>query len=117
MRGRPPTHLQLARGGRDRAADREYEGRRRRDPALAAAARIRSSQSWRLLSAGKLRENPICERCAAATPPRTTPATEVHHVVPLVVDPSLAYDWSNLRSVCAPCHAALEREEGGARHG
>lgn len=112
---RPPTHLQLLRAGRDRAADRDYDERRRRDPALAAAARIRRSMAWQSCRRAKLERDPLCERCEAEG--RSTFAAQVHHRIPLAQRPDLAFDHGNLMSVCTRCHARLEHEEGGARHG
>lgn len=62
---------------------------------------------WRDLSERKRRENPLCEECEREG--TVTPATEVHHVVPIAQAPHLRLQWANLMSVCSACHAKLER--------
>jgi 5-methylcytosine-specific restriction protein A len=47
----------------------------------------------------------LCQDCLAQK--RLTPATEVHHEVPIDVDPSRRLDLTNLRSLCKPCHSAI----------
>lgn len=56
-----------------------------------------TSGKWRGLRAVYLREHPVC-RCGQA-------ATEVHHLVPVRLDPSLAYEWKNLEALCKTCHS------------
>jgi 5-methylcytosine-specific restriction endonuclease McrA len=57
--------------------------------------------------------NPLCEDPFAVHSRRnmTETATQVHHVVGLSVDPSLAFDLTNLMSVCTRCHSRLEQED------
>jgi 5-methylcytosine-specific restriction endonuclease McrA len=47
--------------------------------------------------------NALCQCCKAAL------TTEVHHKVPLSVDPSRAYDASNLVALCQRCHQQAHR--------
>lgn len=61
---------------------------------------------WRKLSERKRATDPLCEHCLSQG--RTTPASEVHHIVPIAVAPHLRLDWDNLMSVCHPCHELLE---------
>ncbi|WP_172838120.1 HNH endonuclease signature motif containing protein [Terriglobus roseus] len=38
---------------------------------------------------------------------RVTPATEVHHIIPIRTDPTKRLDRSNLMSLCKPCHSRI----------
>jgi 5-methylcytosine-specific restriction protein A len=60
------------------------------------------STPWRKLRSLKLDQNPLCERCALSG--KLTPATDVHHKIDVVDNPDLALDFSNLESLCKPCH-------------
>jgi 5-methylcytosine-specific restriction endonuclease McrA len=84
-----------------------------RNPARLAAMRIRSSQRWKDCRLVKLRQNPLCEDPRGKHSGCIVIAKEVHHIVPLIEDPSKAYDLANLMSVCVPCHAILSGEERG----
>lgn len=67
-----------------------------------------NSRRWVKLRFEKLRSNPLCERCLSDD--LTTPATTVHHKIPVETGVTftemerLAFDFNNLKSVCAPCH-------------
>lgn len=61
------------------------------------------SGAWARLSLKTRQNHPLCQRCGSA------PSVEVHHVVPLRLDPRLAMDPRNLLAVCRPCHEELER--------
>ena len=103
-----PSHSQRQRARQGRTqSDREYEEKRRRDPALALARKLRSSNRWRKLRAIKLANDPLCVDCHD----RTEAATQVHHVVPIVQRPDLAFVSGNLRSLCTTCHAKREAKE------
>ena len=83
--------------------------------------RLINSKRWRSARAEKLRRQPLCEDCLSLG--RAVPATEVHHVVPLSLGRSygemerLAFDASNLRSLCRDCHAATHRRLASASPG
>jgi 5-methylcytosine-specific restriction endonuclease McrA len=55
----------------------------------------------------KLAADPLCERCLPRA--RVTPASEVHHVTPVLVRPDLGLDIANLESLCADCHSAIDK--------
>lgn len=57
---------------------------------------------WRRLSEDYRVRNPLCEDCDAKG--ITTPAKEVHHIVPISQDPSKRLDINNLVSLCKTCH-------------
>lgn len=61
---------------------------------------------WRRLSERYRAQHPLCERCESLGVVRA--ASEVHHVIPIDVNPSLRLDPDNLMAVCRECHEALE---------
>ena len=73
-----------------------------------------NSTRWIKLRNEKMHNDPFCERCRERG--RFVTATEVHHKVPVesVTDflkmSFLAYDYSNLMSVCRKCHKELHSE-------
>jgi 5-methylcytosine-specific restriction enzyme A len=62
------------------------------------------SSDWRNLRAYKLQLQPLCEECLSKG--IFTPASEVHHKVDIKQDPSKILDYSNLSSLCKPCHSS-----------
>ncbi|WP_455671686.1 HNH endonuclease [Phocaeicola sp.] len=72
-----------------------------------------NSARWKRLRAEKLTANPICEECEANG--KSTPATEVHHIVFVESVPTavamerLMFSYSNLKSLCHSCHAEIHR--------
>jgi len=65
------------------------------------------SKLWRSTREHKLRRDPLCQHCKAAG--RLEPATQVHHVKERLDRPDLAFDQTNLESLCAPCHSRVSR--------
>lgn len=83
---------------------------------------IYQSLRWRELREAKLDANPVCELCEKAG--RVTPATLVHHRIPIETAltragmEELAYRWSNLQSLCRPCHSDIhQRMRSRSREG
>ena len=66
-------------------------------------------RAWRITRAVKLANDPECEVCHNAL------ATEVHHIVKLEDDLTLAYEMSNLQSLCKACHSRETQSEITAR--
>lgn len=64
-----------------------------------------------------LSSEPLCHYCTEAG--RTTVATVVDHTVPVKERPDLAFDPTNLKAVCAPCHSGFIQswEKTGVRPG
>jgi len=94
-------------------ARKDYDaGTRASTPALAAAAKFRSSRAWKRARRAKLSENPLCEDPHGDHARRNDTATarEVHHIQGLATHPELALSWANLMSLCAKCHAKIEAE-------
>lgn len=97
-----------------KALDESYDRlRRSKDDKLSLAARIRSSPRWKRVRAIKLSESPMCADLfmVHAKRKQTVTASQVHHVVSLQAAPHLAYELSNLMSVCPRCHARLSQDE------
>ena len=65
---------------------------------------VRSGE-WKRLSAAHLKANPLCVFCKERG--ITKQAEQVDHVIPCTDNPVLQRDPTNLRSLCAPCHAPL----------
>jgi len=103
-----PTHA-ATRPNRHKDYDRHV---RHRDPALAEAARIRSSPRWQQVRRQMLADHPMCQDPYGdhARAGMTRTATQVHHIEGLASRPELAFHRSNLLTVCSACHARLERE-------
>src|SRR5512134_1608810 len=99
MPWKPDSISQRRRKAMGRAAyDADYERRRMADPALREAERIRNTARWRKVRKLKLRQDPLCQDCIEHD--RVEPATQVHHLEPLVRRPDLAFTMENLRSLC-----------------
>ena len=60
----------------------------------------------RLLSKRYIGEHPLCEDCEELG--YVIAAAEVHHVIPIRVDPSLRLEWTNLRALCIQHHSAAD---------
>ena len=65
---------------------------------------------WRKLSVYYRKIHPLCVECKRQG--RVTPSRMVDHIEPYKTAPELAYEWSNLRALCWPCHNRI-----GARVG
>lgn len=68
----------------------------------------RYGSRWRKIRTAYIAAHPLCEDCLVQG--RTTPVQEVHHVLPLEHGGSL--DFSNLRSLCKPCHSRQSALDG-----
>ena len=85
---------------------------------------IYNSREWKELTIQKKRVNPLCEQCikdgeAVGIPGGyVKPAECVHHIIPIETARTkdemrrLAFDWSNLMSLCKSCHARIHKELG-----
>lgn len=102
MAQRPPIHNPSPKGPRTR---------RVAEPRNPEVARVHNSARWQRLRKAKREANPMCEDPFGTheSSGRVVIAEQVHHVVPIVVDPSRAFDWDNLVSVCRACHERMER--------
>lgn len=72
-------------------------------------------KAWRTLRRSKLFENPLCEECEKKG--IVTSADVVDHEKPRRLYPELELEWSNLQSLCHPCHNSKSSREGrGSRN-
>ena len=76
-----------------------------RDP----ASKRQYGRLWRKIRAQHLAEHPLCEVCKQEG--RTTPAEEVHHIIPL--SKGGTHDSANLMSLCISCHSRITARDGG----
>ena len=79
-----------------------------RDPGTAK----RYDEGWRRIRAAYVKRHPLCEDCLKEG--RVTPVEQVHHILPL--RDGGTNDFSNLRSLCAACHARTHAERGDRWH-
>lgn len=66
-------------------------------------------RTWRRIRDRVLAEQPLCQKCLEAG--RYTPATEVHHIIPLSCGGT--HDRDNLMPLCKRCHSEITAREGG----
>jgi 5-methylcytosine-specific restriction endonuclease McrA len=85
--------------------------RRKTDPALAMAARIRNSTQWQKVRSLHRSLEPLCCDPFKDHEHRPAPNQASHHILPLVTHPQLAFDLANLAPLCTSCHAKVERME------
>jgi 5-methylcytosine-specific restriction enzyme A len=93
-RGRCAKHAKKANQQRGTTAERGYD------------------HVWERLRLRKLRANPLCELnviCEGMFPENR--ATQVDHKIRISERPDLRLEWTNLQSVCTPCHAAKSYAE------
>lgn len=76
-----------------------------RDP----ATRKLYGRTWQKIRAALLSTTPLCEQCKDAG--KLTPATEVHHIIPL--SKGGTNDTDNLMSLCKSCHSEITARESG----
>ena len=69
---------------------------------------VRHTGAWQRLRIQALnRDHWLCRWCLGEG--RLTPATEVHHLIPVETDPSRALDLDNLVSLCRVCHEGTKQ--------
>jgi 5-methylcytosine-specific restriction protein A len=74
---------------------------------------IRRSSVWDMVREAHLDENPTCAGCGGAD------KLQVHHVIPVHLDPSSELDHSNLITLCMginECHLSLGHKGSWRRH-
>lgn len=96
----------------------------RHSPRGAQYRKLINSTRWTRLRRQYLSTHPLCEDCLLQG--RSTLAQEVHHVRPIesvsgspALMQELAYNVSNLRALCRPCHvqAHVELMKGTKQEG
>lgn len=91
--------------------NRHAKENRDKNPQLALATRIRNSSRWARVREAFRRDNPVCRDPLGLHPEGPEPTQDVHHIVPLIERPDLAFDPSNLAPLCTRCHQAIEQKE------
>ena len=91
---RPPSRIERDKKREERWSD-EYK----------EANRIRSSGRWKRLRDSIIKCGLVCEFCSQIK------SEQVHHIVPLVEDPSLAFDRRNLSCLCEKCHEIAHQRD------
>lgn len=107
-----PTVLRTYRQTLDRSRkdyDRLYEERRRRDPKLAQAKRIRNSGRWQRFRKWFKMRHPSC--CDPFLNPQPQPTERIHHIEALVGRPDLALSEGQCAPLRMTCHAKVEAME------
>lgn len=69
------------------------------------------TRTWKRLRAAVLTRSPLCVECERRG--RVVLATVVDHVIPFRDRPDLGMTMSNLRSLCARCHARIGKRRAG----
>ena len=87
-----------------RAGQREETPGVRRGSRSGSRNPLYGSQAWKDLSEAFKRHNPLCQDCQEAG--AVVPVEIVDHIEEVRDRPELSLVWSNLRSLCRPCHAA-----------
>ena len=104
----PGCKATVERGCRCERHAREHSDR---SPLAKQAMRIRNSERWKRTRAQFRADFPICCDPLRRHPEGPEPTDEVHHIVPLVENPSLAFTPHNLAPLCQACHHEIERLE------
>lgn len=65
--------------------------------------------TWQRFRTMQLARYPLCFKCL--TEDRYTPATEVHHILPITDHSELRLDEGNVMSLCKACHSAITMRE------
>lgn len=63
---------------------------------------VHDSYKWKQLRERKMRENPLCEHCFNKG--LIVSAKEVDHILEIKDYPELAWNITNLQSLCVSCH-------------
>lgn len=92
--------------------DRDYDHHTRANtPALAEAARIRSSAQWKKVARLHKAQCPVCCNVFHLHDLCPAPTQESHHIIPVAERPDLAFDLTNLAPLCHRCHGRIDGME------
>jgi len=72
------------------------------------ACKIRSKSRWQRLREQAFRKMPYCVDPLGLHKGVKVPTEEIHHIIPIMVDPSKAHKMSNLAGLCKDCHRKVE---------
>lgn len=93
----------------DRCQRDERERERRNESNRDSGDSSAYDATWQKLREKYISRNPLCERCRRRG--ETTPAEEVHHVIPIREDRHERLNPENLEALCRSCHARATRRE------
>ena len=110
---RHPSCGELVHGGycdQHKPAERKdrLQGQKDYNQRRAESDSLYGTQRWRKLSIAYKRSHPCCVECEKEGLVRATEI--VDHIVPAKEDPSLFWEWSNLRPLCHDCHNRIGRK-------
>ena len=77
------------------------------------SAKYYNSKAWKTLRNLYIREHPLCEMCLNEG--KTTPAEEIHHIVPFLTGLTAQQRWAllsdknNLMSLCSKHHKEIHK--------
>ena len=72
---------------------------------------LKNCSRWIELRKRYIAQNRHCQRCLKSEPKYYRFADEVDHIKPVRKFPSLAYDVTNLQSLCKSCHSTKSQYE------
>ena len=104
MPNRPPVHRQP---GVATARENVHQSDRWRGSASARGY----DRAWQRCRNTFIARNPLCLFCMRKG--ILEPAAEVDHILTIEARPDLRLDWSNLRSLCKPCHSSRTATDTG----
>ena len=76
-------------------------------------SKVYNNNRWIKLRKQKLEDCPLCEICMAESEDgivNVNTADEVHHIIPILQKPELAYDYKNLMSLCSYHHHQIHKD-------
>jgi 5-methylcytosine-specific restriction protein A len=80
---------------------------------------IYNTPQWKKLRNAKYIENPLCEICMSKG--IVKPAEHIHHIISFMTTDNmlrrmeLAFDYSNLQSLCTDCHTEIHNHKKNRR--
>jgi 5-methylcytosine-specific restriction protein A len=86
----------------------EHKKRLQPSPRDPETEKFYRSERWQRLRTMKLNKDPLCEVCQLKH--RVTPATMVHHLLPVRKDTEERLAMTYLVSLCHSCHQTVEAE-------
>ncbi len=104
MPSKPPVHRPAGYLASKQATQRQYDQRRGSD------RQFYSTPTWRRFRKARLLESPLCHDCEEQRA-ELVQAEEIHHIIARHARPDLAYEPTNMMSLCKSCHSRRTRQE------
>lgn len=89
----------------------DSDARRKLDPLLAYAVKVRNSHRWHKLRRWKQTNSPLCEDPYGIHRDKRPLMAVVDHIIPIAERPDMAYDSANLQSLCKGCNDRKTAQE------